>query len=120
MKRARRVKRDERGIGSSGGVEGEKTRSGLCFEGLMRYMICLLVYKYTYVCEVLMTYNKPESAMTTWRPRMYRLFEAIFSSLSLSMSSSCSAIYGENDYRKYELGPYLVHPTHNCRLHYLL
>lgn len=49
MKRARRVKRDERGIGSSGGVEGEKTRSGLCFEGLMRYMICLLVYKYIYV-----------------------------------------------------------------------
>lgn len=50
MKRARRVKRGERGIGGSGGAEGEKTRRGLCFEGLTRYMMCLVLWCGVRVC----------------------------------------------------------------------
>lgn len=31
------------GIGGSGCVDGEKTNKGLSFEGLRRYIICLLI-----------------------------------------------------------------------------
>lgn len=48
---------------------------------------------------MLATYSKLESAMTAWRPRMYCWFEATLSSLSFSMSSSCSVIDYQDGYR---------------------
>lgn len=64
-------------------------------------MSCIVVWGksvYVYV-GMLATYSKLESAMTAWRPRMYCWFEATLSSLSFSMSSSCSVIDYQDGYR---------------------